>query len=449
MGLQATLQNWLGFEKLLESARAEAVDATKKLYYYNGTDFAPVLQLPSEGGIDASAPQVQNIDTVFACLRAIAEPIATLDMQTVKVQGEVKEQVTNHVTKLIEYPNGYQTQSNWLERTLWHMAGWGESFSYIFRDSNAMPTELRLIHPRFISDYRFDEATGTVWWKIDPGDTEREPGVPTGFIPHWDLLHFPILNEGTVRGRSVLTAYRNDFSTAIASRKYGNEFFEKDGTPSTWIETYEQSITPEQNKDFIEQMRTRRRGSMMMPYGRKVHPISISHSDSQFLESRVFSVEQICRIFNVPPPMVQNYKDGAQYSNLETLLRSFAGNTLAPYTTKISKEMTWKLFTRGEQDRGNMIDFDFSSLLKADPKTRAEVAGKYIQNGIRTPNEIRATDGYSPQPNGDRLLVQQNMAFLDDLDSLYLNKYGNNSNQPGDPNAGVTGDTTGGSDDTE
>jgi HK97 family phage portal protein len=216
-------------------------------------------------------------------------------------------------------------------------------------------------------------------------------------------------------------------------REYGNEFFGNNGKQSTWVETVEPSITPEQNQEFSKNMRAQRHGNMLLPYGRKLHTLSVAPNEAQFLGTRYINVETICRIMNVPPPVVQHFKDGSNYSNLETINRYYASATLNPYTSKNENEYTWKLFSRREQDLGYRINYDYSSLLRADPKTRAEVSSKYVQNAIRTVNEVRAVDGFAPMENGNRLLIQQNMAFLDKLDELYQSKYGNTRNSPNEP----------------
>lgn len=420
MGIQKTLRSWLGIKE-------------KYLYYHTGDNFQPVLQLPSEAGVNTSPQESQNIDAVFACVRAISEPIGSVQRKVVKRQGEtISIQPKHQVSRLLtEYPNSYQTSNSYFERALYHMTLWGDHFAYIFRDADGTPVSLRIIHPSLVSDYRFDQETNIMWWRVDPGDTYRDPFIPTGWIPHFDMIHVPILNNG-IRGRSVITAYRNDYGQAIATRKFGNEFFNKNGTPSIWVETTEQQITPEQNQAFAEQMRKNRHGNMMVPWGRKVNQLSIPPEQAQFIASRMFNVETIARIFNVPPPIIGHFKDGANYSNLETLTRNYATVTLMPYTSKIEAEYTWKLFTEAERFRGYRLAWDFSDLLKADPKTRADVASKYIQNAVRTPNEIRAIDGLEPMAGGDELYLQQNMAPLSGLENLLMSKHGNSNGQQND-----------------
>jgi HK97 family phage portal protein len=409
------VKTWAGFD----TKRIELADV-------------PHFPLNNLAKVNTSPESVQNIDTFFAATRAIAEPIGSLDVKVVKIKNNTKEQAPKHpVQKLMTYPNSYQTINEFAERATYFTVQRGEHFVHIFRNTQGDPIEMHLVPPWLVSDYHYDQETRILWWRVDPGDGYREPYRFSGWVPSYDMIHVPILNE-RLRGRSVIRKYIDDYASSIATRDYGNEFFGKNGKPSIWVETVEPQITPEQNKEFSATMRQQRHGNMMLPYGRKLHALSVPPNEAQFLGTKYLNVETICRILNVPPPVVQHFKDGSNYSNLETINRYYASATLQPYTGKYAREYSWKLFSRAELDRGYSIDYDYSSLLKADPKTRAEVSAKHVQNGIRTPNEERAIDGYSPEEGGDRLLIQQNMTYLDSLDKINQSRYGNtNSNTPG------------------
>jgi HK97 family phage portal protein len=425
------VKDYAGFSpKNIEKKRIELGDVP----HYPNHNLAQVSTAPEN---------VQNIDTFFAGTRAIAEPIGSLDLKVVQQKEAVVTPKPKHSiqTLLNEYPNTYQTARAFWERATYFTVQRGEHFVHIFRNQLGDPVELHLVPPWLVSDYYFDQETRILWWRVDPGDGYREPYRFSGWVPSFDMIHVPILNQ-ELRGRSVIRKYIDDFSSAIATRDYGNEFFGKNGKPSIWVETVEPTVTPEQNAEFSKNMKAQRHGNMLLPYGRKLHALSVPPNEAQFLGTKYLNVETICRILNVPPPVVQHFKDGSNYSNLETINRYYASATLQPYTAKYQTEYTWKLFTKRERELGYRIDFDYSSLLKADPKTRAEVDAKHIQNAIRTPNEARGRDGLAPKENGDRLLIQQNMAFLDELDKLLATKHGNNKpNNNGNDTSGEATDS--------
>lgn len=392
-------------------------------YYYNGDQFIPILNEPSSSGVNTNEHRVQTLDAVFACGRAIAEPIATMDVQVTRGPKDNIEFTPKHpIHKLLGMkPNSFQTSRVYFERAIYHMVNWGEHFARIFRDNLGLPQQYINIHPRLISNYQFDER-GQIWWYV------TEPGE---WIPGSDMIHVPILND-MVRGRSILQYYRDTFGHALALRTYSDGFFAGGGKPNNWVETVDSQITPEQNLEFSRSFRqqTARGGSMLLPFGRKLHNMSFPPDDAQFLETSQLDVEQIARIFNVPPPIIGQYRN-TNYSDVDVITRNYAKQTLQPYTEKIELEYTLKSFTPGELDRGYNINFDMSKLLRADPKTRAEVARTMVQNGLRTINEVRGADGFGPVEGGDEPLIQQNMAHLNELDELNKgrNNGTNNENQ--------------------
>ena len=394
----------------------------KVVYIHDGENFRPILITPTSSGVSTNEMNVQAIDTVWACARALAEPIAMLDISVVqKLPGGKQPRPEHRLQYMInDQPNSYQTKNVYFERALYHMVLWGEHFAQIRRNGLNEIIGYYLIHPRDVTDYRFDEETGLIWWFI----------AATGeWVPSFDMIHVPILND-RVRGRSVITQYREDFGHTIAVRNYGSGFFASGGKPNNWVETIDAQINRDQNKQFVDEFRAMnaRGGSLLLPYGRKLHQHSFPPDDAQVLQTAQFDVEKICRLFNVPQPMVQALRD-ANYNNLESLDRSFAKWSLEPYNEKIEKEYTVKSFTPGEIARGFAIEFSFDKLLKADPLTRAQFNRSAIQNGWRTINEVRSQDGFAPVEGGDRPLIQQNMAHLDTLDELNENRNNGNTSE--------------------
>ena len=245
MGLLDAIRSFGNFEteesRQVATLTAELTDVKEKLsYFHSGSQFIPLLQDPSSSGVNVNQEAVQNIDTFFACLRAIAEPIAALPVRVFKVNDKGKFHVPDHpVQKLLTYPNSYQTSSVYFERAMYHCPGWGEHFAHIIRDQNGRAAGLHLIHPRDVWGYEFDLETGVLWWKVSLSQDEWDQTVyktRSFAIPNFDMLHVPILNE-FVRGRSVISRYVEDYSHSIATRNYGNEFFGNSGKPAVWMET--------------------------------------------------------------------------------------------------------------------------------------------------------------------------------------------------------------------
>ena len=393
-------------------------------FTFRDGNLIPLLVTPSGAGVNTSQTRVQNIVEVFACVRALAEPIGMLDIVVLKATPGGKEFANKHpVNRIVGFsPNAIQTKNAYWERAMYHMVLWGEHFAQIVRNQTGEPISLELIHPTWVTDFTFDDA-GNMWWHIGSNGQR---------IMDVDMIHVPILNN-SVRGRSLISLYREDFGHEIAVRDYGSGFFASGGKPNNWLETVDAQITPEQNKKFAENFRaqTGKGGSIMLPFGRKLHAMSLPPEDAQFIQTKAFGVEIMCRLFNVPLPRVQHIKD-ANFNNLDAIDRTFATSSLMPYTEKFETEYSRKLFTPGELARGHKIEWIYDKMLKADPKTRAEFNRSAIQNGWRTINEVRAVDGLGPVEGGDQPLIQQNMAHLNTIDEINKNRNnGNNNNGNG------------------
>ena len=141
---------------------------------------------------------------------------------------------------------------------------------------------------------------------------------------------------------------------------------------------------------------------MALPSGHELKPIGVSPNDMQLLELQQFCIEQIARIYSLPPVFLQDLSKGT-YSNVEQQDLHFVKHTLRRWIEQFEQEMNLKLFGRTSDLQ---IRFNVDSLLRGDLKTRMEAHAVSIQNGIRTPNEVRDMEELEPRENGDDLLIQ-------------------------------------------
>jgi HK97 family phage portal protein len=134
--------------------------------------------------------------------------------------------------------------------------------------------------------------------------------------------------------------------------------------------------------------------------GLKFSALSVSPEDAEVLESRRFTVEEMARIFGVPPPVIQDYTHGT-FTNTAQAATWFAQLTLTPWVRKIEAEFSRALFT----DPAMHLEIDLSALMRGDYAARWTAAQIAVANGILTPNEIREQEGFNPLPDGDALHV--------------------------------------------
>ena len=141
---------------------------------------------------------------------------------------------------------------------------------------------------------------------------------------------------------------------------------------------------------------------LALPAGHELKSVGFSPEEMQLLELQRFCIEQIARIYSLPPVFLQDLSNGT-YSNVEQQDLHLTKHTLRRWIEQTEQEMNLKLFGR-ESDL--QVRFNVDSLLRGDLKTRMEGHAVAIQNGIKTPNEVREVEGMEPLGSGDDLMIQ-------------------------------------------
>ena len=141
---------------------------------------------------------------------------------------------------------------------------------------------------------------------------------------------------------------------------------------------------------------------MALPLGHELKAIGLSPENMQLLELQRFSIEQIARIYSLPPVFLQDLTHGT-FSNTEQQDLHFVKHTIKRWVEQAEAEINLKLFGRGSD---LYSEFNVDGLLRGDFKTRMEAHATSIQNGIRTPNEVRDIENLPPMPEGGNLMIQ-------------------------------------------
>jgi HK97 family phage portal protein len=175
----------------------------------------------------------------------------------------------------------------------------------------------------------------------------------------------------------------------------------------------EHPLTKEQMAEVDEVLTEKYAGAMnagrplILNHGMKYESISMSPEDSQMLESRSFSVEDICRFFGVPPFMVGHTQKTTSWgTGLEQQTLGFQKFTLRRRLKRIEMALEKQLLSAADRSAGVTIEFNLDGLLRGDSKSRAESYASGIQNGYYTINEVRAWENLPPVPGGDEARVQ-------------------------------------------
>lgn len=365
----------------------------------------------ARGAVDRTSGQEVTVDTalqlsvIFAGVRLVAQTVATLPLILYrKKNGGGREVATDHplYALLHDSPNADQTAVEFWEEVITYLALRGRAYIHKTFDVTGTITALTPLHPdrmgarRLLSNgnyiYPYNHPTkGLVEY------TEREMWVQKGYL-----------------GLSVIQYGARSMGAAMAAEKASAKLYGNDMRPVAVV-TRDEFLTRDQRqqtKDAIADgmMKSIEGGPMrLIEGGMKYQQLSLSAEDAQLLQSRQFSVEDLCRWIGVPPSMighgtaVSNWGTGREQINL-----SFLQYVLGTYTERLEQGIT-KWLIKPEERRRLYAEFSVEGLLRADSAGRAAFYSSAVQNGWMTRNEVRELENWPTKEGGDDLTVQSNM----------------------------------------
>ena len=372
---------------------------------------APVFYFGTSGsGKSVTVQSAIQLSTVYACVRVISETIASLPLGIYETVNDGNEKATDHplYRLLHDEPNSEMTSFVFREVMLAHLLLYGNSYSQIIRSGKNQVIGLYPLLPDHMDVDRDSKGNLTYTYTTSDGKTVS--------IKPRDVLHIPGLGFDGVMGYSPIALEKNAIGLGIASEEYGSKFFSNGARPSG-ILTHPNTV--KNPKALRESWNSAYGGSSnsnrvaILEEGMKFEPIAIPNNEAQFLETRKFQVDEICRIFRVPPHLVGNLEH-ATFSNIEHQSIDFAVHTIRPWLVRIEQAMNRAL--RSEQEKGRFfVQFNIDGLMRGDYKSRMEGYAIGRQNGWLSANDIRALENQNPIPadqGGDAYLVNGNMISI-------------------------------------
>jgi HK97 family phage portal protein len=217
-----------------------------------------------------------------------------------------------------------------------------------------------------------------------------------------EAIHLRDRSDDGLLGRSRLARAGAVISAGLSIQQFSAALYENGINPTGAFKS-ENLLTKAQKEDIRDGLKMLYSGArnagkaLVLEGGTSWQQISITPEDAELLASRRFSVEEIARIFQVPPPIIGDLTHGT-FTNSETLIRFFAQSTLSSWCRKIEAEFSRALLT----DDALSLELDLSGLLRGDPETRWKSHEIAVRNKILTANEVREVEGWSPRAGGDR-----------------------------------------------
>ena len=360
-------------------------------------------------GITVNKDTALTFSAVWAAVRILSESVAQLPIQLVEraENGDKINRTDHFLYKVIHNkPNEFMTNYTFIQKIMYDLCVSGNSYVRIERNGSGRPTAL---HPLNISDVEIKEYEGRYYY-YDNNTGES--------LEYEEVLHFKIMSQDGLIGTSPIDTCANSISWGLGLEQYGNSYFQNGAKLSGVLQT-DRALSTE----AIDRLRNSfdmnyskigdSNKTMILEEGLKFTGISLSNEASQFLSSRQFSIEEIARIFNIPPHLLRDLSKSS-FNNIQEQSREFVQYSLMPYLAMIEQEMTCKLFKKNEQGK-LFIEFNTNALLRGNPKERADYYRTMLNIGAMSINEIRQKENMNVVENGDNLFMQLNMATVDTI----------------------------------
>ncbi|MGO1368518.1 phage portal protein [Senegalia sp. (in: firmicutes)] len=363
---------------------------------------------------------------VYACVRILAETIASLPLHTYKSKADGKEKARDHPIYylLSDAPNPEMTSFVFRETLMGHLLLWGNAYAQIIRDGRGKVIALYPLMPDKMTVNRSEN--GDIYYIYNKNGEE--------YILHsHDVLHIPGLGFDGLIGYSPIAMAKNTIGMALATEEYGAKFFSNGANPGGVLEHPGVVKDPARVRDSwnaVYQGSSNSHKVAVLEEGMKFQSIGIPPEQAQFLETRKFQTEEICRIFRVPPHLVASL-DKATFSNIEHQSISFVVHTIRPWLVRIEQSINKALFTDSERKK-YFVSFVVEGLLRGDYNSRMQGYATGIQNGFMSPNDVRRLENMNPIPEGeggDTYMVNGNMLKLKEVGAFVKDKTGGDEDE--------------------
>ncbi|OLS02561.1 phage portal protein [Tissierella creatinophila] len=356
---------------------------------------------------------------VYACVRILAETIASLPLHTYKSTSEGKEKARDHPIYhlLSDAPNPEMTSFVFRETLIGHLLLWGNAYAQIIRNGRG---EVAALYPLIPDKMKIKRSErGEIYYLYNKEGQDY-------ILKSQEVLHIPGLGFDGLVGYSPIAMAKNTIGMALATEEYGAKFFSNGANPGGVLEHPGVVKDPSRVRDSwnsVYQGSTNSHKVAVLEEGMKFQAIGIPPEQAQFLETRKFQTEEICRIFRVPPHLVASL-DKATFSNIEHQSISFVVHTIRPWLVRIEQSINKALFNEAER-KEYFVSFVVDGLLRGDYNSRMQGYATGIQNGFMSPNDVRSLENMNPIPEeegGNVYMVNGNMLKLKDVGAFVKDK---------------------------
>lgn len=404
------IKSLFGFGQARDKPVDKAADAGYSFLFGRTTSGKPVNERTA-----------MQTTAVYACVRILAEAIASLPLHVYEYQDDGgKKLVHDHPLYYLlhDEPNPEMTSFVFRETLMSHLLIWGNAYAQIIRDGAGRVLGLYPLLPDKMEVQRDDR--GNIYYVYSRNSDENPMFKEYGNIKLKadDVLHIPGLGFDGLIGYSPIAMAKNAVGMTLACEEYGASFFANGANPGGVLE--HPGVLKDPSK-VRESWNSVYRGVnnahkiAVLEEGMKYQQIGIPPEEAQFLETRKFQINEIARLYRIPPHMVGDL-DKSSFSNIEQQSLEFVKYTLDPWVIRWEQSLQRSLLLPGEKGK-YFIKLNVDGLLRGDYQSRMNGYAVGRQNGWFSANDIREMENMNPIPDeegGNLYLVNGAMTKLAD-----------------------------------
>ena len=386
--------DWLRRDK-----RASIEDPRVPISNQNILSFLGLDEMASAGE-RVTVDSALGVPAVWAAVNFLSGTIAGLPLNVYRRTGEGRQRVNGGLATLLhDAVNDEMSSFEWRKYVFDQVFTGGRSVSFIERADSGRILNIWPLEPQYV----------TVCMDRGRKFYDYNNGLQRARYSAGEVIDIPfMLTEDRCLHRSPILSNKHVIGLAQAATKYGSKFFASGGVPPFAIEGPFQSPAGIQraSADLAEAIRTASKENRMalpLPSGHTIKNLGVDPEKSQLVETQRFQIEQIARIYSMPPTFLQDLTHGT-FSNTEQQDLHFVKHTIKRWIEQTEQELNLKLFGRGSNSR--FVEFNVDGLLRGDFKTRMEGYAQAIQNAVMKPQEARRRENLPDDPQADLLLVQ-------------------------------------------
>lgn len=404
------IKSLFGFGQARDKPKDKAADAGYSFLFGRTTSGKPVNERTA-----------MQTTAVYACVRILSEAVASLPLHVYEYQTDGgKKLVHDHPLYYLlhDEPNPEMTSFVFRETLMSHLLIWGNAYAQIVRDGAGRVLGLYPLLPDKMDVQRDDR--GSIYYVYSRNSDENPMFKDYGNIrlKAEEVLHIPGLGFDGLIGYSPIAMAKNAVGMTLACEEYGASFFANGANPGGVLEhpgVLKDPSKVRESWNAVYRGVNNAHKIAVLEEGMKYQQIGIPPEEAQFLETRKFQINEIARLYRIPPHMVGDLEKSS-FSNIEQQSLEFVKYTLDPWVIRWEQSLQKALLLPGEKNK-YFIKLNVDGLLRGDYESRMNGYATGRQNGWFSANDIREMENMNPIPDeegGNLYLINGAMTKLAD-----------------------------------